>query len=119
MADEGHDESMDEHDAAMARGRAGLPPKWSVKGYKDLPTFEGVAYSGRITLKRGFDAPKEVAFFVNHGDGGSTRIEWGYKAARDEWSRLAKSLLPDMGEPDYLLLECLLDNLGLGMDSGR
>ena len=100
-----------DYGAAMARGRAGLPPEWGVRGYKDMPTHDGVAYSGTLTLKWGTQT-SEVAFFVNNGNGGSTRIDWADKAAHAEWARLAASLLAGVGEKEETLVDCLLDKLG-------
>ena len=105
------EEYSDKYNAAMAAGRAGLPPEWGVKGYKDMPTRDGVAYSGTLTLKSGAKT-SEVAFFVNNGNGGSTRIDWADKAAHAEWARLAASLLAGVSEQEETLVDCLLDKLG-------
>jgi hypothetical protein len=114
MADDGpgsFEEYEKKYEAAAARARAGLPPEWGVRGYKDMPTHDGVAYSGSLTLKRGART-SEVAFFVNNGNGGSTRIDWADKAAQAEWARIAASLLAGVGEQEETLVDCLLDKLG-------
>ena len=107
MADSEYKSFVQKLNAARSRGRDGMPPEWGVRGYRSMPTHDGVAYNGQLTLNR-----KVVAYFENGGTGGPTTIHWDDQAAGADWKKLAAALLVGVSEPEEFLVDCLLDKLG-------
>lgn len=84
---------------------------YSVKGYKQHKTYDGIAYV--CSLYRG---TKKVAFVQNDGDGGATFVRWD---ARDEaaefltWARanITEHALQEFDGPDGIDEEAAVEAL--------
>jgi hypothetical protein len=90
----------------LAAARANFPPAWGVSNYQSMETFNGIAYSGHITLEA-----VKMAFFVQEGNGGVTVIQWNSGRPPEAWVQMAAPLRILTSENQELLLECLLDRV--------
>ena len=90
----------------LTTARTNFPAAWGIANYQSMETFNGIAYSGHITL----DAVK-MAFFVNQGNGGVTMIQWNSGRPPEAWVQMAAPLRVLTSENQELLLECLLDRV--------
>jgi hypothetical protein len=94
----------------LATAKVNFPAAWGITNYQSMETFNGIAYSGHVTLNA-----SKIAFFVNKGDGGATMIQWNSGQPPEAWVQMAAPLRVLTSENQELLLECLLDRV-VGVD---
>jgi len=93
---------------ALAAGKAAVAGGYATAAYQEIPTSDGVAFTGTLTRKG-----RKVATFAQGGDGGATAFRWKDKAAEAYFNRIGRQAFgQDAFEVDGNVLLGLLEAEG-------